>query len=177
MISALVPLFAFWVSDPAPVPVMTVCQALQDRDRLHGKTIVVVGSLEGTDEGTWLSEECKDKVVTDGFTWPNSIARTYSREGADPPAGFQWDRKSLAAKLREVRKSTKLRRSQGSNERWHAMVGRFETHNPLQVASGADRKLRGAGFGHLGTSPAQLVVGGAGAEFALESNSSRRLNE
>ena len=150
------------------VPVVTVCEALHDLARYNGKSIVVVGRFGSTGEGSWLSEDCERKIITDGYTWANAISTTYSRSEAQPPPGlpkgFKWNEELLTRKLMDVQKTTKLQvfKEYKYSDRWFAIFGRFETRLPLQVAVGGSGKLMGYGFGHLNTAPAQLISGDAG---------------
>ncbi len=144
------------------IPVVTVCEALRDRILYNGKSIVVVGRLASTDEGRWLTEDCDHKIVTEGYTWGNANSTTHSGPDVRPvdlPQGFKWDESSLKVKLKQGQSTTtlKVRKEYESRDSWAAMFGRFETRAPLQVARGADGKLRGYGFGHLNSAPAQLV--------------------
>jgi hypothetical protein len=145
------------------VPVVTVCEALQDRDLYNGKSIVVVGRHGGTDEGSWLSEDCERKIVTDGYTWANVISTTYARSQVEPPPGlprgFSWNTELMANKLKDVQKTTKL---QEHGDGWVAIFGRFETRSPLQSVRGGSGQLMGYGFGHLNYAPAQLISGEKG---------------
>lgn len=69
----------------ADIPVVTVCEALQDRSLYNGKAIIVVGRFVGTMEGTWLDENCERKIVTDGYTWINAISTTYVASDVETP--------------------------------------------------------------------------------------------
>jgi hypothetical protein len=136
------------------IPVVTVCEALQDRSLYNGKAIIVVGRFVGTMEGTWLSENCEHKIVTDGYTWDNSISTAYVVSEVEPPPslpkGFKWDKELLANKLKELQKTTKLQvlKEYNYSDKWVAIFGRFETQSPL---------VGRFGFGHLNGSPAQLI--------------------
>ena len=70
------------------VPVVTVCEALHDLGRYNGKSIVLVGRFGSTDEGSWLSEDCERKIVTNGYTWADIISTTYPRSKVEPPPGL-----------------------------------------------------------------------------------------
>ncbi len=48
------------------LPVITVCEALEDLSRYNGKSVVIVGRSSYTNEGSWLTEDCKHKIVTEG---------------------------------------------------------------------------------------------------------------
>ena len=140
------------------VPVVTVCEALRGRDLYHGNAIIVVGQFSSTDEGSWLSEDCERKIVTDGYAWANVISTTYVRSQAEPPPGlpkgFKWDADLISNKLRDVQKTTKLKEH---GDGWVAIFGRFETRSPLQSVRGGGGQLMGYGFGHLNYAPAQLI--------------------
>jgi hypothetical protein len=143
------------------IPVVTVCDVLKDLGRYNGKSVIVVGRRSGTMEGDWLSADCERKLVTDGFTWPDDISLAYVRNQTEPPPPlpdrFKWDTKLVAAKLKEIQRTTKLR-PRPENDRWFAIFGRLETRLPLQaVRCGSKGELCGYGFGHLNTSPAQLI--------------------
>src|SRR5262249_43662911 len=143
------------------IPIVSVCEALQDRDQYNTKSIIVVGRFSHTREGSWLNEECIQRIVTNGFVWPNDISTTYVRTQVDPPpeppVDFRWDDALLGMKLKEVQKTTKLvvRRQDNYSDKWVAMFGRFETRLPGRILPGSDPLS--FGFGHLNGSPAQLI--------------------
>ena len=56
------------------VPVLSVCEILADRLAYNGKTVVVVGRTVSTTEGSWLDQECGQKLVIDGSEWPWDIS-------------------------------------------------------------------------------------------------------
>jgi hypothetical protein len=112
------------------IPVVTVCDVLSDLARYNGKTIILVGLQWGTDEGAWIDAKCERKLVTNGFTWPDSISDVYFAGTTAPPpelpSGFKWKWKLVAAKLRELKQTTK--RQHG--EQWAALYGRLEANVP-----------------------------------------------
>ena len=150
------------------IPVLTVCEALNNLSQHNGKVVVVVGKLVGTEEGSWLREDCDEKIVTDGYTWENIISLAYVRSAVEPPPrvpkDFDWDLTLLLKKLKQVRRTTRLQvlKQYNYTDRWFAVFGRFETRLPLQVALGGGDKLFGYGFGHLNAAPAQLIAGDDG---------------
>ncbi len=79
------------------IPIITVCEALHDLARYNGKTIVIVGRLVSTMEGSWLSEECGHTMLIDGHTLDSIILLTYTRSKVEPPPNlpndFKWDDK------------------------------------------------------------------------------------
>jgi hypothetical protein len=145
------------------LPVLTVCEALQHRGELNGKSVIVIGRLASTEEGSWLGEDGDAKIVTDGYTWQNLISLSYRRtiDIGPPqlPTDFDWNQHPLLAKLEQVRRTTKLYVDQDGHytSKWFAVFGRFETAFPLRVGWNG-KELMGAGFGHLGGAPAQLIA-------------------
>jgi hypothetical protein len=142
------------------IPVVTVCDVLSDLARYNGKSIVLVGLQWGTDEGVWVDAKCDRKLVTNRFTWPDSIAfANYLEEGANPPRlpdQFTWNNKLIAAKLNELKRTTRL--SRRNHERWVAIFGRLEANVPPQTFVYPNGDRRGAGFGHLSGAPAQIML-------------------
>ena len=145
------------------VPVVTVCEALQDLSRYNGMVVIVVGRSGGTNEGSWLSEDCERKIVTEGYTWANIISTAYGRSEVKPPpilpADFRWDEALLATKLKEIQQITQLRiqKNHRYDDRWVAIFGRFEARLLLQVLVAGTGTLMGYGFGHGNQAPAQLI--------------------
>lgn len=80
------------------------------------------------------------------------------------PSRFQWEKDLLSRKLLDVQKTTTLRvyPQYHYTDKWIAIYGRLETKFPVDgmlppnvhIAPG---KGHPAGFGHLNSSPAQLV--------------------
>lgn len=149
---------------PEPVPVITVCEALNDLSRYNGKSVILVGRFASSEEGSWLSENCERTIVIAGHTWANIISTTYSRSEVSPPPelpkGFKWEERTLMMKLRQVQTTTTLRvlKQYNYSDKWMAMFGRFETRLPVQVVVGGDGKPRGYGFGHMNAALAQLIA-------------------
>jgi hypothetical protein len=156
----------FLVSLPAEaalpvVPVLSVCEVLDNRLEYNGKTVIVVGKVVRTMEGEWLDQECGHELLIDGYGWAYSISLSYlgSSAKAPPskPAGFQWNSSLLLRKLEEVQKTTKLSPAMQPlySEEWAAVFGRFDTLEKLPISAGYPK--RPSGFGQLGGAPAQLV--------------------
>ena len=139
------------------IPVLTVCQALRDPSRYASQEVIIVGRSVGTDEGTWLDENCGLKVLIQGRTFTATISTTYvASEVAPPPQlprGFKWDQALLQRALDEVRKTTRLDRG----TQWAAIYGRLEAAPVRNVTLGDGRVASTFGYGHLNGAPAQLV--------------------
>ena len=142
------------------IPVVTVCDVLSDLAGYNGTSIILVGALVGSDEGGWIVAECEKKLVTDGFTWPDSIAEANVRaQDAHPPAlpgQLNWNNKLIAAKLHELKRTTKFTRR--DHARWVVMFGRMETNVPPKTFIDPKGNLTGFGFGHLNGAPAQIML-------------------
>jgi hypothetical protein len=147
----------------AEVPVLTVCEVMSDLTRLDGKVVIIIGRFGYTDEGSWLDEECGHKVLAAGHEFEPSISLTYALGDFEPPPQmpehFKWDERLLQEKLKQVKRTTKLRvyKKHNYTDTWMAMFGRLETQLPHRIAYGNGISLSIAGFGHLSGSPAQLV--------------------
>jgi hypothetical protein len=150
------------------VPVLTVCEGLDNFSQYNGEAVVVVGRLVGTDEGSWLNENCEQKIITGGYAWASSISLTHVQSAAMPPPvmprRFKWDAMVLQAKLKQVQQATKLGvlKQYHYSDRWFAVFGRFETRLSVQMSSDGGGTPRDYGYGHLNTAPAQLVWNVAG---------------
>jgi hypothetical protein len=153
------------------VPVLTVCEVMSDLTRLDRKVVIVIGRFSHSDEGSWLDEECGDKVLAAGREFEPSISTTYVVSDFAPPPQmprhFKWDKRVLQEKLKEVKRTTRLRVSKQYHytDTWMAMFGRLETRLPRRIEFGNDRYALTAGFGHLSGSPAQLVSPPHGSHF------------
>ena len=139
------------------IPVLTVCQALREPGRYAGQNVIVVGRSVGTDEGSWLDENCGLKLLIQGRSFSATISTAYAASDFAPPPqlpeGFKWDKSLLRQALAEVRKTTRLDRG----TRWDAVYGRLETTVPRIVTLGNGQVYSTFGYGHLSAAPAQLI--------------------
>jgi hypothetical protein len=155
---------AFLFSLPAAaalpaVPVLSVCEVLDNRLAYNGKVVIVVGRVVRTMEGEWLDQECGHKLVIDGYDWEYDVSLSYSlgqppRPPSPIPRGFQWNTSRILAKLKDVQKTTGLRANPQINapEKWAAVFGRLDTLETFPIYHGYPE--RRSGFGHLGGAPA-----------------------
>lgn len=143
-------------ADSNPTPVVPLCQALRQREIYQGKVIVIVGRLQATDEGLWLSADCSRPIRTGTYAWPSLIFinRSADAQTPEPSQPYHWDKQ----RIRRVALAESPQRTRKSRGRWVAILGRFETRIPLQTALDGAGKIRGYGFGHLNGSPAQLIM-------------------
>jgi hypothetical protein len=141
--------------------VLTVCEVLTHAVEYDGQLIRIQGNVGATDEGNWLvDEKCPGAVITEGYVWPSQIAlvmpdirpelRVHSVDFR-----FDWD-----SARRTKKKYWQLRRTTTDEcMRW-TFTGLFETRKDwakarLTYPNGTWKFL---GFGHLGESPAQLLM-------------------
>jgi hypothetical protein len=144
---------------------LTVCDVLGQRHQYHGKVVVIVGVRASTDEGQWLFDKsCSRQVTTQGFNWGNDISLEWAPTIAPDPSGWPViDETELGRKLELVKQRNKLREFRHGNldfsDRWVAAYGRFESPADLKPPKGKGVKREwGNGYGHLGGSPAQLLI-------------------
>jgi len=157
--------FAFGQTESASsndkIPVLTVCEVLQNLSAYNNKSIIVIGQFAHTDEGGWIVEDCEKRIVTEGYTWGNSISNLYIVGQTEPPpslpANFHWDDELL---LKKAMASKNYGKSHNLAE-WGAWFGRLETRIPPRVIKYPNGTISGFGFGHLGASIAQLISGGS----------------
>ena len=167
-------LFAFPIADArsaasANIPVLTVCEALNDADQYEGKSVIIVGRTASTIEGRWLTEDCGRKFVRGNREFDAQISTFYFVGDFAPapplPDGFKWDKRLLQQKLTQVKQTTELHtyKDRRYNDRWYAMFGRLETHLPRRIFTTNKTEAYTDGFGHQSGSPAQLVSPGNGS--------------
>jgi hypothetical protein len=138
---------------PFEVPVVTVCDILQNASAYNGHVVIVVGRYGGTDEGAWLDADCPQEFVQNGIERHASIALTDVMEQKDPPSlphRFRWNQALLSKRVSALIPSTVLHSVPRLHyrDRWAAIFGRFETRPLLSKRDG---------FGHMAGSPARLI--------------------
>jgi hypothetical protein len=130
--------------------VLTVCEVLaDDPSKRNGQVVTVRGLYGGTDEGVWLSGECKTHLVTKGLSWGNDLSVYVDL--SDERIARSWGR--MFDTLRQLHADPRHDRI------WVTFVGRIETKPSMddevvQMPYG----LAKAGFGHMGDSPAEINV-------------------
>jgi hypothetical protein len=150
------------------IPVLTVCEALQDLSAYNNKSLIVIGRFVKTSEGTWITDDCERKIVTDGYTWDNLIWAVYIAGVTEPPpslpANFHWDNELLMKKAVTSKDYNKYPDHKG----WIAMFGRLEAKIPPEAYKNFTGEIRGRGFGHLGGAIAQFISQGSDCVYSLE---------
>jgi len=144
------------------IPILTVCEALRDRGVYSNRTVIIVGRSSGTDEGSWLNENCGLRLLIAERVYPVAISTSYSPSQSLPPIapppkkpkGFRWDKRRLQQVLEAVKKTTRL---EYHTESYAAVYGRLESEVPRKLELGDGRTLIFNGYGHLGEAPAQLI--------------------
>ena len=132
-----------------PNVTMSVCDVLaNDPTILNGKLIKVRGILSGTDEGTWLSGECKTHLKTKGLEWGNSISIWLDESN-----------KNSQRSWRKLGEKFKRLHTEPLDTAWVTFVGRLTTRATMDDAVvQMPYGLAKAGFGHMGGSPAEIEV-------------------
>lgn len=136
-----------------------VCELLTDPLRYNGKMVAVRGRVVGTGEGEWLiGEGCSRTVETGGYKWPTSIWLATSYSYLDPLHEINFRRDETA--FTKLRALLKAKGYDGSQRLVVTYLGLFETYDDLasRVVKFPDGALKGAGFGHQNSSPAQLII-------------------
>lgn len=140
---------------PAPeeLPVVSICDLFQNLQAWKGKRIAVRGASGSTMEGSWLSGDCPDSLVTDGYHWPTTLSfgipawfsnQTHILAGPKSPSGTPKGYDTL-----------KGRRSVVHTVTW---VGRLRTRDKYFVICRTGGDYVTFGFGNQGAAPAELVV-------------------
>ena len=156
MLALFIAAFQMFFQPPAQEePQQTdVCAFFSDPLRWNGKLIRVSGELElGHGEGgPWLSgRRCSAFIAAKGVKFPNLVELTNPNSKLKlHNVVFRWDEASwnrFVMTLSQV--------DQDSEHITATVIGVFETRDPLSdlIQNGQER-----GFGHLGGSPAQILV-------------------
>lgn len=147
-----------------PPPSLTVCELLSQPLRYDGQLVQIRGRLDGTDEGAWfVGDDCPGVFVTnENHVWPSAVSLATSSST------------SLGkTRLHSVDFEFNLESSRGLDPKYQRLrsrvpekciswtyTGLFETRRDWAEAkvvypNGTTKVI---GFGHLGTSPAQIIV-------------------
>lgn len=128
---------------------LSVCELLADRMKYNGQMVTVKGEGDATSEGTWLSDEsCRGAVTIGGRSWGKEVALV-SPDFAMKPVDFQYDDQAEERLQREFKK---LKVNRKTVRVFVTYEGLFETRPDSEL------QCEYCGFGHLGGSPAQLVI-------------------
>jgi hypothetical protein len=141
-------------------PLLSVCELIEHRNEYNGELVAVRATLEGTSEGMWLTaaKDCKYRLVTKGFTWPNAISLEYPNNNSDNPldhADFDVDWKAVYTLGAVVPQGF----NRETDEVVKTYVGLFQTYGDLEnrVSSENSHAFKD-GFGHLGGLPGRILV-------------------
>src|SRR5262249_54991161 len=121
----------------ADVPLLSVCEILDNRLDYNQKPVIVVGKFHPGMEGTWLLQDCGHDLVINGYSWRGYsiwLPGLWERYAAPSKISdeFQSNLGVMIQKLAEVRKTTTLAEPflflrNRYVEEWVAVFGRFET--------------------------------------------------
>jgi hypothetical protein len=147
----------------AEVPVLTVCELLNNRLLYNGQTTIVVGRYFAYMEGVSVESHCATKISVDGKDWNDSIWLEYDRShGGARPADL-WNTADYERTI-----ATRLPGGEAALWKtvpvcnyvpgmWVAVYGRFETKERFPILRSGP-----AGFGHLGMYIAQVAFSSNG---------------
>lgn len=104
---------------PSPPPkAVSVCELLaRDATEMNGRIVSIRGLIGGTDEGTWLTGECKGHPGTGGVRWGNDLWVEIDTTGR--VAMRSWNK--MLGKMRAAHADWTQDRI------WVTVVGRIET--------------------------------------------------
>ena len=145
------------------IPVLSVCEVIEHRDEYNGKMVGIRGAVEATDEGIWLTAaaDCKYKLVTKGFIWPDMVSLEYPNNSSKDPTehtDFEVDWTAMNTVGIAIPKGF----NPETDEIIKTYVGLFQTYADLgshvfPEVPGGKYWLK-FGFGHLGAAPARILV-------------------
>jgi hypothetical protein len=139
-----------------------VCALLKNPSDWNGRMVEITGRINpgGGETGPVLAAgpDCPVEIEFRGFKFPNTISITdpINKASLVHAVDFKWDNKSrdeFSALLRGM--NAKLEHVVAT------VVGQFETRSPFSDLAWKGRysgRYAPNGFGHLGGSPAQIVV-------------------
>jgi hypothetical protein len=144
------------------IPVVTVCETLNNLSLYNGKSIILIGRFVATSEGSWISDDdCEPKITTKGYVWDSIISVGYSISGPNSPpslpANFKWDERLLLSKLKELNDYKRYRIYDTYVHSFIAIFGRLNARLPLKTFKDSRGILNGDGFGHENGAPAQII--------------------
>jgi len=143
------------VATENPLKPITVCEILRDHKLYNGNVVAVIGRFSGTEEGSWLGDDnCELKLQTDRLTWPNLLWLEYDPSLPPLSGNLHLNMDDVRTRLAELKQRPQSRPAKAG---WVIVFGRLEFPQELQTVVVAGRR-RVAGYGHMGTSPSQLVV-------------------
>ena len=142
----------------AETPAISVCEALTHPKLYDHKLVAIRGIQVAGMEGGWLKgQNCDKAFVTNGYIWP-SIVWLEMSDSTREAAGI------LGPELKSSleRGNADLKKKNFNNDRDRLVItyiGIFEAYDDtLQQYHPDSRSTRANGFGHLNSSPAQIIV-------------------
>jgi hypothetical protein len=153
LVAVSIPTHAPRVTTEAPLKPVTVCEILKNHKLYNGKVIAVIGRYAPTEEGSWLfDDKCEVKLETDQIIWPNILWLKYDPSSPPLSTSLEVDMVAVRAKLGELKQQ-----AHDDTAEWAVVYGRLEFPDKLETVVVPTGRRRWAGYGHLGTSPGQIV--------------------
>ena len=150
------------------VPILSVCEVLNNLAKYRGQKVIVIGSIGFTFEGNMISEKCgKCEIRIGRSKWPSIIADLGERAGA-PAAKVPADRAVLMKKLRTLNDGParpKRQRPPGISLESSSYAVFGVIASPNRLARPVPGVKAGNGYGANGSVAAGIIVL---ARFSLE---------
>ncbi len=143
---------------------LTVCELVAHREQYADRIVAVRGELRVEPHGLWLSadSDCKNRLVTNGVSWPNTIYLEYPNKASQDStdhADFDVD---WAAEKRVNSIVNQLGFDPKKDRLFETIVGMFRTYLHLENRVNPNLPqgsyLRTLGFGPGGYAPAKLLI-------------------
>jgi hypothetical protein len=128
---------------PPAIQILTVCEALRDRDAFYQRQVVLVSMLSGDR----LRQDCEARLRTGAFGWPNEIALT---GGVTIPRDFKWDDRRIREKAATI--------TRRPGDQLVAVFGRLASPAGIEQGPAADLKELNFTFITLSHDPASIRI-------------------
>jgi hypothetical protein len=150
LLAALIVAMQAAAATPRPLKAVSVCDILaEDPARFNGKIVSIRGRLEATQEGTWLTGDCKTHLITKGLTWGN-LLWVYV-DDSDEDIERSW--RTITDTLSHLHADTQR------DKILVTINGRLETRKSMDDAVyQMPYGLSKVGFGHMGAAPGEIDV-------------------
>jgi len=132
---------------------LTVCELFAHLRRYNGRVITIAGPMIRQPYYTVGQVDCPHRFATKGYTWPSMVmlTTTAASELYGAPAAFSTDQTSMHALDLAILAATK------ETEVWVTVTGELRLKRHYHAVH-TNYGVLGDGYGHLGASPALLVI-------------------
>jgi hypothetical protein len=132
---------------------LTICELFEHLTRYNGRVITITGPIIKHLGYVVGPADCDHRFVTHGFIWPSMVllATTAASELYGAPAPFSTDQASVHALDLAILAATK------ETEVWVTVTGELRLKKHYHLVH-TNYGVLGDGYGHLGASPALLLI-------------------